>query len=127
MQAQFQKTTKVVLEDMANVAYRQSSSSLSSVSWKDAFYMGAVRSIGHRLQAQQQTFEQSSSASRALVVVNDGHLKEAVGRFFPNLRPGRGKSVRTGDAFQQGRRAGNEVALHRGVETASGSSPRLLQ
>ena len=100
---------------MAAKAYRHSESGMPAITWKDAFFMGAIRSIDARLRAQHQTFTESYEASRALVVVKEAELQKAVSTFFPQLGTSRPKHVRSSNGYSEGVRAGREVALNRAL------------
>jgi hypothetical protein len=104
-----------LLESMATEAYRQSTSHLPAITWKDSFYAGALRSINQRLREQQSQFAATSSECRSLVVVKSEELQEVVHRFHPNLRTGRAKAVVCCDGYYDGIKAGRTVALNQAL------------
>jgi hypothetical protein len=104
-----------LLESMATEAYRQSTSHLPAITWKDSFYAGALRSINQRLREQQSQFAATSSECRSLVVVKSEELQEVVHRFHPNLRTGRAKAVVRCDGYYNGIKAGRTVALNQAL------------
>ena len=72
--------------------------------------------IRERLHTQHQTFQVSSEASRALVVVSDAALKEAVQRFFPKVKTGgRAKQVSSTNGYHEGQQAGRTIALNQAL------------
>jgi Protein of unknown function (DUF2786) len=104
------------LEPMAVAAYKISLTSMHAKTWLDAFYVGAINSIGHRLEAQKQEMAAASNACKALIVSKDAELKTAFNRFYPRTRRDGSKRVRSVDGYQAGQEAGQRVALHRGIE-----------
>ncbi len=113
------------LERMATAAYRQSGSLVPALTWKDAFYLGAIHSLQQRFQQQQQAFQASSDASRALVVVKDAELAEAVRHFYPHTRQGRAKPVKSTGGYAQGVQAGKDMSLSPAVQPPGADTRRL--
>jgi Protein of unknown function (DUF2786) len=106
------------LEPMAVAAYRDNGSYQNAQSWMDSFYMGAVETIWRRLEAQKRAMATDSQACRALVVVKDQELQEALHRFYPRLRPGTRKQVQGTDGYFSGREAGKRVTLNKALSTS---------
>lgn len=104
------------LEPMAVAAHQRSIAPVHGKTWFDSFYMGAVNSIHERLEAQKREMEAASNDCRALVVSKDAELKTAVMKFFPNVRNGGTKRVRSADGYFEGVEAGNRVALNKAIE-----------
>jgi len=113
------------LERMATAAYRQSRSALAAVTWKDAFYLGAVAGLYQRLRQQQEAFAHSSEQTRALVVVKDTALQEAVQTYYPHVRKAPAKRLRSADGWSQGVQAGQAVSLQPGVQPPGVARKRL--
>ncbi|SRR6266702_5836577 len=70
-------------------------------------------SIHERLPAQNQEFAALSEASRALVLVKDAELDQAVHQFFPRLRTAKPKRIRSSAGYHHDVQAGKEVAFSR--------------
>lgn len=101
---------------MASAAYKQSGSVAHPVTWKDAFYIGATRSISERMHEERARFEQESNNTRTLIVLKDKELQQAVQQFFPNTARARAKRVRSVEGYVEGVKAGQTVALRKAVE-----------
>lgn len=86
-------------------------------SWKSSFYLGALQTITQRLQAERAKLEASSNNCRALLVVKDTDLKEAMERLHPEVRR---RAVRYAanapDGLSAGREAGHQVRFRGEVE-----------
>jgi hypothetical protein len=85
--------------------------------WEDGFCKGAVLAIGNRLRQQRQEDEQQAPEnSRALVVLEDAHVADAVKRYFPTLgRPINLAGTRSHSASSAGYRAGMTIQLRPGI------------
>ena len=105
------------LETMATQAYHQAHSDIAAITWKDSFFAGAIISIHDRLRAERQTFEESESSCRALVVTKEKEIQEAIHQMFPNarIRTARAKSVVACTGYDQGVEAGKHIALRRAI------------
>ena len=85
-------------------------------SWKTSFYQGALHTIGQRLRAERATLEASTNACRALLVLKETDLKEAVASFFPDVRVwNTPRRVTAPDGYTSGRQAGQRVRFRREV------------
>lgn len=113
------------LESLAAAAYRQSRSPLAAVTWKDGFYLGAVSSLRQRLERQHQDFAHTSEQTRALVVIKDAALQEAVATFFPKVRTAAPKHLLSADGWQAGVQAGQAIDLQAGVQPGRAATKRL--
>lgn len=86
-------------------------------SWKTSFYQGALQTIRQRLQAERTALEASSNNCRALLVVKETDLKEAMERFHPKVRrravPRRITAL---DGLSAGCEAGHQVRFRGEVE-----------
>jgi hypothetical protein len=52
-------------------------------------------------------------------VVKDAELKEAMHQFFPHVRQGAAKQVRSSDGYYAGQEAGNRVSFHKALPSMS--------
>jgi hypothetical protein len=94
--------------------------------WKDDFRRGAVATIDARLRERSQLFAEGSPQARALVLLKDVALLEAVERFHPRV-PTTTVAARGGAAYQQGRWAARDIALQRAVVSTSAGGQRMLR
>jgi hypothetical protein len=95
----------------------------ASLSWKRAFLIGAVTAIRLRVEAERTRAERygvpagegggaaSGEEVRALAVVAQTDLDEAVARMLPEAGPPAPATYTNGDAFELGARAGAGVDL----------------
>lgn len=104
------------LETMAATAYKLSGSTMHAKSWLDSFYIGAVYSIYERLKAQKDEMAAASNTCKSLVVVKDEELKVALDTFYPNLKKGPAKYIRSSNGYHEGIEAGKRVALNKAIE-----------
>ncbi len=107
-----------------------------SMSWKRAYLFGAVRVIDSRLQAERKRAEEQHTQQdgreteagevRALVVIKDKEVGEALARFFPVVGKARvaGIGYLGADADAAGARDAATVDLH-GRASLDGSKPTL--
>lgn len=77
--------------------------------WKQGFFMGAIKTIGDRLESSLKTFT-ATQPGNALIVYNDKQLSAAVHKVFPRLGQSR-ISVSSGSGYQAGRAAGSSIRL----------------
>lgn len=112
--------------------YGQLNNTATEFSWKRSFREGAVSTVQGRLYAQLREDTVEANVSRegsgtALVVQSKQQVENAVTRFFPNLKSGRGYGGgRTDfDAYDSGRQAGKEVNLNKQVAPASAPTKQL--
>ena len=119
--------------------YARSGGSAHGRSWKVSFYQGALAVIQRRLQEERRALEarplpsSASSASsgrflsgvdsapvptcRALLVVKERDLKEALQQFYPKVRKGASRRHITAlDGYQAGRQAGERVRFRQEVD-----------
>lgn len=98
---------------LASTAYKASGTYLPAITWKDAFYYGALTTIDARLVAEK---EQAANNVRALIVVRDKELIVARDNFFKNgVQAGARKRLRGQDAYDAGQRAGEQVRFRKEV------------
>lgn len=93
-------------------------------SWKHDFRRGAVATIDERLRERVARFAQASADAQVLVLVKDGALVDAVHRFHPEV-PTTTVRCRGGVAYQQGRSAAREIAIHPSLSSSS-AGQRML-
>lgn len=79
--------------------------------------LGAISAIGAKLQATLTEFAEASPDTRALVTTTNQLVANRMRQQYPNLVSSRGPSVRNGAAYEQGRQAGENIALRRALET----------
>jgi hypothetical protein len=105
------------LERLAREAYRTSDRTLAFAAWRNTFCVGAVSVLKQRFAEQEQRFVAQAEESRALVVVKDSALQEAVKR----LTQGKISTVTSrmqadADAYERGQAAGRTIPLRHGVQ-----------
>lgn len=114
--------------------YGQLNNTATEFSWKRSYREGAVSTVQGRLYAQlrEDTVEADTSqtvtntegqkvgSGTALVVQSRKEVEDAVTKFFPNLKSGRGYGggSKDLDAYHTGRKAGKEVNLNKQVGSA---------
>ena len=104
------------LEPMAATAYKLSLTTMHAKSWLDSFYVGAVNAIYERLVAQKNEMAAASNACKSLVVVKDAKLQAAVRKFYPSIKTGQAKRIRSSNGYHEGVEAGKRVALSKAIE-----------
>jgi hypothetical protein len=112
------------LEEMATrglIEYKRQNGHDHGRTWKSSFYYGAVATINARLSKPIEEFSRGSG--RELVLVNNGNLKDAVGRIYSRLGHTK-RTVRYGDGYRSGSQAGHNVSLARAAGLNGG--PRAL-
>lgn len=83
---------------------------------RQSFCDGCIATIKQRLQAAREELlqEEGAEQSRALVVVEDKGVKEALAQFYPSLRTIRGRNTRImGSAYGDGVVAGRSISMNR--------------
>ncbi len=104
------------LEPMAATAYRLSGTTMHAKSWLDSFYVGAVNAIYERLVAQKNEMTAASNACKSLMVVKDAELQAAMYKFYPNIKTGPTKRIKSSNGYHEGVEAGRRVALSKAIE-----------
>lgn len=85
--------------------------------WKANYFAGANYEIYQRLNESQQKFESEGENCKALVLVKEKDLQEAVEKAFPDLRKNYyQKAWKSSDGLEEGRKAGQEVQLRANKE-----------
>jgi hypothetical protein len=95
-----------------------------AMSWKRAYLFGAVATINDRLKAERERAKAEAAQGeqvRALVLVKDTELAEAMERMHPQAKPGKRATVRDASAFEAGARDGHGVELGRRGKLAAGA------
>lgn len=92
---------------------------------KLAFSMGAVVTINKKLRQTFTEFQKASDQTMALVHVQNQAAIALRNEVFPKLSKGRSASLDS-YAFSEGRRAGEGIAIHRGVGNTNTGGQFLL-
>jgi len=95
-------------------------------SWKRDFRRGAVLTIGERLRERGERFAEESAESGALVLAKETSLEREIARRYGDVAT---RKVRfRGDplAFDQGQKAGREIALSQALARAVGETRLAL-
>lgn len=79
------------------------------------FCLGAVSTVGDRLDEQYKKQTEASSTSTALVLVSDTALAQAVAAVYKKTKPVKTNRVIDGSARLAGRAAGSKIPLNPGV------------
>lgn len=100
--------------------------SKKGVRYKTSFRLGAVVTISQRLREELQHF-QSTPETKALIVVSDKAVGEAVKRDFPKLYAGKRVSISDNGAYRDGVAAGKTVQFRQGVSDRNAVGQGLLK
>ena len=95
---------------------------VKKASFVSSFCLGAVVTVEERLKEQASQNEQSSDASRALVVQSKGAIEVARKKFFPRIVPMRTKSRIDAYGFSSGKVAGQSIGLNKGIGNSKQAS-----
>ena len=102
------------LQTLASNAYKLSGSRMHAITWKDAFYMGAIQTIDERLKQERAA---ASNSIRALIVVRDKELEQAKHHLFEGqFQAGKPKYTRSYDGYSAGRAAGHQVRFRKEID-----------
>jgi hypothetical protein len=83
--------------------------------WKASFYVGAVKTIRERLEENLNELTINNDNMMALVTTEKQQLKVFVDQQFPRLTNGQAMRYNYRNAFESGRRAGQDIQFRRGV------------
>ena len=86
--------------------------------YKRGFREGAVVGVSTALSRQRNDDMNNVQGGRALVIVKDQQVEEALHQFFPNLRAGRSRTVRYGQGYDLGYEKGRQIQINKGVGQA---------
>lgn len=94
--------------------------------WKKSFFMGAVSAIGRRLDTTRVELAQADSNIKALIVVNDGALKDYVKKYYPKLGTYDVGGVSAYSGYDVGYREGQNISFKRGISGGGSLAPKRL-
>lgn len=83
--------------------------------FRRGFLIGATVGVSQQLEAQLRQMRKEEPKLDALVIYNDKAVQEYVNKKWPKLGKGRSGSTSSNDGYSQGKTAGNNMSIHKGV------------
>ena len=95
--------------------------------YKNSFYVGAVRGVLEKLEAQMTAAQITNTKITDLVLVHDAKIDEYMQTTFGDIKTMRSAKLTINNAaYRSGIRAGNTVSMARGVATGDQIATKLL-
>jgi hypothetical protein len=95
--------------------------------WKNSFYMGAVQGVSEKLNANLKQLKIDNTNLALVVVNNEEELEEYLNDKFKYRTPTKSSYTRDRSAFDQGKEAGKNVNVNRGVGAGGSHGPKYLK
>jgi hypothetical protein len=95
--------------------------------FRRGFLIGATVGIGQQLDSQLRQMKKEEIKLDALIIYNDKAVEKYVGNKWPSLGKSRGSTTSSNDGYSQGKVAGNNMSIHKGVGGTTTSYGGLLK
>jgi len=95
--------------------------------FRRGFLIGATVGVSQQLSAQLRQMRKEEPKLDALVIYNDKAVQEYVSNKWPNLGKGRSGSTSSNDGYSQGKKAGSNMSIHKGVGGTNQSYGGMLK
>jgi hypothetical protein len=98
-------------------------------SFYKSFYLGAVKGVKDKLEAQFKEAEQTYGAKITdLMIVNDGDIKSYMSEHFPDVKQMSSRRTKIdGSAYRQGVEAGKSSSFAKGVASGATVATKMLK
>lgn len=95
--------------------------------FRRGFLVGATVGIRQQLAEQLAQMKKEEAKLNALIIYNDKAVEKYVSNKWPSLDKGRGSSTSSHDGYNQGKAAGKNMRIHKGVGGKSSAYGGLLK
>ena len=95
--------------------------------FRRGFLIGATVGISQQLAEQLRSLKKEEPKLDALIIYNDRAVETYVSQKWPNLSKGRGSSTSSNDGYSQGKSAGKNMQIRKGVGGTKSSYGGLLK
>ena len=95
--------------------------------FRRGFLIGATVGIKQQLAEQLAQMKKEEAKLNALIIYNSKAVEKYVSNTWPNLGSGRGSSTSSHDGYSQGKAAGKNMRIHKGVGGTKSSYGGLLK